>query len=353
MMKNKIDHFAGCLLGGALGDALGAPVETYTYEQIIEEYGQDGILDLQCGIHGLAEITDDTQLTLFTAEGLLRAKCRRDKKGIKKDLRETTIVVFRAYLRWLYTQGLSTTHWNGRDYDGWLVGLKPLYASKEAGTTCITTLGTGIMGRLSKPINNSKTCGSVIRIAPVGLFEAKEDVFELGSRIGAITHGNPSSYYSAGAMALLINNIIQGMSIMDGVLDVISELKRHNETWECIQKLEMAIDLYKTKSPSAQALSKLGSGREATETLALGVYSALCYPEDIIKALRLAVNHDGDSDSTGSVTGQIVGAYLGKKSIPLDWLEKLQLANEIEKMAEDLYTRHCEDDEWGVKYPSW
>ena len=207
-MKRNIDHFSGCLLGGALGDALGSPIEFYTYEQITREFGDDGILELQCKNDGCAEITDDTQLTLFTAEGLLRAKCRSEKKGLKRDLRETTIVVFRAYLRWLYTQGLYTTNWKAEDYDGWLVGAKSLYIGKQASTTSITTLGKGIMGRLSKPINDSKNCGGVIRVSPVGLFECKEDAFELGSRIGAITHGHPSAHYSAGAMALLISNIV-------------------------------------------------------------------------------------------------------------------------------------------------
>lgn len=352
-MKRNTDHFSGCLLGGALGDALGSPVELYTYEQIMNDFGEKGILELQCSGNERAQITDDTQLTLFTAEGLLRAKCRSEKKGLERNLRETTIVVFRAYLRWLYTQGLYTTNWKAEDYDGWLVGVKPLYVGKQASTISITTLGKGVMGRLSKPINNSKNSGGVIRVSPVGLFERRKDAFELGTRIGAITHGHPSSYYSAGAMALLIGNIVEGMSIVDGVLDVIGELKRHDKTKECIDGLEHAISLYKTQPGSREALAQLGTGREATQALAMGVYCALSFPDDIVKALRLAVNHEGDSGSVGSVTGNIVGAYLGKKAIPQEWLQNLQLAKEIEIMAEDIYTRHREEKEWALRYPSW
>ncbi len=353
-MKNNTNHFAGCLLGGALGDALGAPVETLTYKEITREYGHDGVVDLQCNIHGLAEITNNTQLTLFTAEGLLRDKCRRDKKGIPKDLRETTNVIYRAYLRWLYTQGLSTSNWSGSDYDGWLVGVKALYVNKEMTTTCITTLGKGVKGRLSKPINNSSTCGTVIRVSPVGLFaDTREEAFELGSRVGAITHGHPLAYYSSGALALLVHNIIEGMTIIEATLDVINELKKHENTEEIIEKLELAIDLYKTKRPYMRALKNLGSGREAIETLGVAVYCSLTHPDDIIKALVLAVNHGGDSQSTGSVTGNIVGAYLGKNEIPTEWLSKLQLAKEIECMSEDLYTRHCHEEDWGSRYPSW
>lgn len=352
-MKRNKNHFSACLLGGALGDALGSPIEFDTYEEIIKEYGQDGILDLQCNIHGQAEITDDTQLTLFTAEGLLRAKTRSEKRGEPRDLRETAMVVFRAYLRWLYTQGLSTTRWRAEDYDGWLVGVKGLYSGRQASTTTITTLGKGVRGRLSKPINNSKNSGGVIRVSPVGLFESRADSFELGMRVCAITHGHPSAYYSAGVMALLINNITYGMSIMDGILDALKELKRHEGAQECACKLEEAIQLYEIQPQSKEALIKLGTGRQASEALAMGVYCALSYPEDIIKALRLAVNHGGDSGSTGSITGNIVGAYIGKKEIPNEWIEKLMLAKEIEIISEDLYTKYSQEKDWEVKYPSW
>lgn len=355
-MKKNINHFSGCLLGGALGDALGAPVQMLTYRQITDEYGPDGIDDLQCGIHGLAEVTNDTQLTLFTAEGLLRAECRREKRGEDKDLRTTTNVVFRAYLRWLYTQGLSTSNWSHSDYDGWLVKLRPLHAHrvKVIETTTITSLGKGIKGRLSKPINNSTTCGAVIRIAPVGLLaETREEAFELGVRVGAITHGSQIAYCTAGAMALLIHNIIEGMSIMDATLDIISELNKYENTEKAVEKLELAIDLYDKKYPSMQALNRLGRGREAVEALAIGVYCALNYPNDILQAIKLAVNHNGDSDSTGSITGNIVGAYLGKDAIPEGWLSRLELAKEIEDIAADLHTQHCDDENWKVRYPSW
>lgn len=353
-MKNNINHYAGCLLGGALGDALGAPVETLTYKEITREYGQDGIEDLQCNIHGLAEITKDTQLTLFTAEGLLRAKCRQDKKGIGKDLNETTTVVFRAYLRWLYTQGLSTSNWAGSDYDGWLVGIKAFYETKANKTNCITTLGKGIKGTTAKPINDSDSCRTVIRVAPVGLYaDTAKEAFELGVGVGAITHGNPGAYYASGAMALLIYHLIEGMDIMAASLAVIDELKKQDDTQELIQKLELAIQLHQTKIPYLRAFKELGHGKKAIETLAIGIYCALTHPNDIVAALKFAVNHSGDSGSIGSVTGNIVGAYLGKESIPTQWLSRLQLAKEIEEMAIDLHTRHCHQEDWSKKYPSW
>ncbi len=100
-MKKDKDHFRGCLLGGAIGDALGWPVEFLSLSEIKKKYGEEGITGLVAGINGKAEITDDTQMTLFTAEGLLRAESRGRGKGIC----HPSSVVYYAYLRWLHTQG--------------------------------------------------------------------------------------------------------------------------------------------------------------------------------------------------------------------------------------------------------
>jgi ADP-ribosylglycohydrolase len=95
MEKRSKEYFRGCLLGGAIGDALGWPVEFLKLNEIKKKYGEDGITDLVAGINGKAEITDDTQMTLFTAEGLLRAENRGRKKGIC----HIPSVVYYAYLR--------------------------------------------------------------------------------------------------------------------------------------------------------------------------------------------------------------------------------------------------------------
>ena len=89
----------GCLLGGAVGDALGAPVEFKTYAQIIAQFGVGGIRDFAPAYHWIGAITDDTQMTLFTAEGLLRACVRYNQRGIC----HTPTVVHHAYLRWPIT----------------------------------------------------------------------------------------------------------------------------------------------------------------------------------------------------------------------------------------------------------
>lgn len=106
-MKRKNEYFQGCLIGGAIGDALGCPVEFMKYEEIVRRYDPGGIQDLEISASGKAEITEDTQMTLFTAEGILRAQTRGHLKGICHE----PSVVFFAYQRWLLTQGYGITMW--------------------------------------------------------------------------------------------------------------------------------------------------------------------------------------------------------------------------------------------------
>ena len=100
--RRDYEHFAGCLLGGAVGDALGASVEFLSMQQIIKQYGELGITDFDECYGRKGAITDDTQMTLFTAEGILRAECRVVYRGIGPAFRP---VVYHAYQRWLHTQG--------------------------------------------------------------------------------------------------------------------------------------------------------------------------------------------------------------------------------------------------------
>jgi ADP-ribosylglycohydrolase len=203
-MKRDQDHFRGCLLGGAVGDALGAPVEFLRYNQIIRKYGQEGIHDLETNSEGLALFTDDTQMTLFTAEGILRAYTRGNVKGICRP----PAVVYNAYKRWLVTQGYPKV--SEFAYDGWLLGVSELHASRGPGSTCLSALLSRKAGTIETPINNSKGCGGVMRVAPAGLAFTGDKVFSMGAEFAALTHGHPSGYLSAGTLAQIIFNLIDG-----------------------------------------------------------------------------------------------------------------------------------------------
>lgn len=349
MMKRKQEFFRGCLVGGAIGDALGWPVEFIQYEDILKKYGRDGVVDLVIPEGGRAEITDDTQMTLFTAEGILRAETRDREKGICDPSSE----VYLSYLRWLTTQGYDKKDEFDWIYDGWLLGIRQLYNRRAPGNSCLFALLSGKFGTIDEPINDSKGCGGVMRVAPAGLFYPMEEAFNMGAEFAALTHGNPSGYLSAGALAYMIACIISGEDIEDAVLSTISELSRHDGHEECSEALKSAVNLCHSSIKPIDAITRIGEGWVGEEALAIAVYCALKYRDDFKMAVISAVNHNGDSDSTGAITGNILGAYLGINSIPKSWIEKVELVDEIIQVADDLLSGYQEGRVWWDKYPGY
>jgi ADP-ribosyl-[dinitrogen reductase] hydrolase len=332
----------GCLLGGAVGDALGAPVEFSSLNQIRERFGPDGITDLAPAYGRIGAITDDTQMTLFTAEGLMRAHNRAVRKGIC----HMPAVVWRAYLRWLITQGVERVapvqpplRW-----DGWLVRVPGLHVRREPGETCLEVLSEEQPGSVEEPVNDSKGCGGVMRVAPAGILNAS-DPFDDGCRIAALTHGHPAGYLAAGFLASLVADLMRAVPLPAAIEQGVDKLRRRVDTLpegdvqrkgrECLTIVEFALRLAAESRPPAQQIPRLGEGWVAEEALAIAVYCALSAPT-FEEGVVIAVNHDGDSDSTGSITGNILGASLGEHAIPQRWLAQLELRSEIQEIADDL-----------------
>ena len=86
------------------------------------------------------------------------------------------------------------------------------------------------------------------------------------------------------------------------------------------------------------------------ETIAIAVYCACRHLDDFDAAVRAAVNHGGDSDSTGAVTGNLIGSIVGFNRIDTRWIKNLELADVILEMADDLVTsRYNGFSEWNVE----
>lgn len=354
IVRLSVKNYSGCLLGGAVGDALGAAVEFDSIETIRRKYGNSGIQNYVNVYGKKGAITDDTQMTIFTTEGLLRACCRQCHKGIPAPF---PAVTHNAYLRWLATQGAELPQ---RDFgiflDGWLFAIKELHHRRAPGNTCLSALQSGNMGTLKKPINNSKGCGGVMRAAPVGLFGAKAggfttqkrrltEIFKLGCETAAITHGHPSGYLPAGCLAAIIADIIAGESIEVAIKHTLPILKKYKGHEETLAAINMALALKKDKAmkPCPETIEKMGGGWVGEEALAIALYCVLVAGNDFEKGICLAVNHSGDSDSTGSIAGNILGAILGKNAIPTRWLDDLELKEVIEEVAGDfiyIFRRH-------------
>ena len=329
----------GCLLGGAVGDALGAPVEFLRRSEILSRFGPQGIRRYAPAYGRLGAITDDTQMALFTAEGLLRSWVRGYLKGISSHV----AMVGRSYLRWLSTQGVEVSV----DPDlctGWLITQRELHTRRAPGMTCVSALHNGTLGEPAT--NDSKGCGGVMRMAPAGLFvgslgDAPERAFGLGVELAALTHGHPTGQLAAGAFAVIIASLCTGGSMDEGLDAALGCLRDEPHGDETVAALRQARDLASGRGPSAEALQRLGDGWLAHEALAIAVYSALV-AADFSDGIALAVNHDGDSDSTGAMTGNLLGAQLGINAIPAYWLDALELRDTITQLGEDL-----------AAFPSW
>jgi len=325
----------GSLLAGAAGDALGAPVEFMTLDEIRRQHGPSGVTGFlpAYGRPGGA-ITDDTQMTLFTAEGMIRALVRFSHRGIA----HIPSVVQRAYWRWLITQGEAWPEGRfappGHGKDGWLTEVDRLRARRSPGNTCLSALRSGRVGTMSEPINDSKGCGGVMRVAPIG-FTTVADPFRLATECAALTHGHPSGYLPAGVLGSVIASLLAGEPL-DAALDTATEtLRAYDSHEETLAKLTAARALAAGGRPTPEQLESLGGGWVGEEALAIAVCCALV-ADNVLDGLLLAVNHSGDTDSTGSITGNILGTIHGEEAIPAHLLHDLELRDVIARSADDL-----------------
>jgi len=334
-----IERFQGCLLGGAIGDALGYPVEFMRRTEIISRYGIAGITALKKN----APISDDTQMTLFTANAVLHTTHADDATAY-----------WGEYQRWLFTQiGYSADNKflpkRPDERQPFILDQRELFARRAPGNTCLSALMGGKMGTLSRRVNNSMGCGGVMRVAPCGLryWRDPQEAFYAGMTAAAVTHGHSTGFIAAGALAAIVALIVKEQAHDTGslrriILYVINEIPKwcpnginvDNHGTTAAMKKALVRSIYDdTKTVNTAAL---GEGWTAASALAIALFCAAGTgnPAD---AIRCAVNHDGDSDSTGAICGNIVGALYGVNGLPYGWVNNVELSGYIKKTADDLW----------------
>ena len=356
-----LNKFKGCLLGGAAGDALGYTIEFMREPDIFKAFGNEGIKRFRL-VQGKGRISDDTQMTLFTANGLLFGQTRGMMRGIGGVHRD---YIRMAYLDWLDTQTQIYPYEPDHFRVSWLANFEEFYHRRAPGTTCMSALRQGGVGTIEKPVNDSKGCGGVMRVAPIGLYLCGKEHFTwkeidmLGAEAAAITHGHELGYIPAAALVHIIYAIAYGKhtdlasAVTESVHAMQDLFPDAKEMPRFTSLMQQAIKLSQKNEDDLAAIHALGRGWVAEETLAIAVYCALKYADNFEKAIITSVNHGGDSDSTGAVTGNILGAYLGVDAIPDYYLKDLELRDIIEEIAEDLYN-DCKMEEYGDCYdPVW
>lgn len=321
----------GALLGGAVGDALGAGVGGLALDEIRAAHGPDGLTDLTPVNGRRGAVTAATQLTLFTVDGLIRAQVRRDTGAW-----HPPTDVHRAYLRWAATQRDWGPDERRKD-NGWLAREEWLYSRRNPSRDTLTGLADDSMGTLQAPKNPAaRDAGALVRSAPFGLLVGWEPqlVCQLAVECAAQTHGHPTAYLSAGAFAVIVHGLARGETLDGSVQRALAQLASRPGHQPVTDALKQALGAVRQGIPSPARVASLGEGHVAEDALAVAVYCALV-GEDIRHGLRLAVNHDGPSEVTGAVCGALLGALHGETALPPAWLCELEGRPTLLEIADD------------------
>lgn len=361
------DCIRGSLMAGAAGDALGYPVEFMSRNAILARYGDKGITEFKLDSDGNALVSDDTQMTLFTANGMLMGLTRGYMRGIGGDPKD---YVDGAYIDWYYTQTVNKKSERDDFHYTWLRDLPELAHRRAPGITCLNACESLLAHRDVE--NNSKGCGGIMRVAPMGLLDAsfKESggsgfyyktvyLAEAGAHIARVTHLHPLGYLPAALMTLLLSRIVPLTpdEVKESIIDIINDgldvmMNMYGNDYakykEYLRTLTLkAVNLAHSNISDIQAIMQLGEGWTAEEAWAISLYCVIRHIDNMKEAIIAAVNHDGDSDSTGSITGNIMGAIYGYEAIKRERLfcpygkkfeDTIELHNIILALADDLYT---------------
>jgi len=344
----KSQRIKGCVFGGAIGDALGWPVEFLSLSAIKRKYGEDGIRTLDKDKQDVAQFTDDTQMTLFTIDGILRYQT---EILYAPRPREYQVVQHEAYLRWLYTQQAPPASLTEEILNGWLYHEPSLHQRRAPGSSCLSALQEVWAPGEGEAVNDSKGCGALMRVAPVGLVYESEEAFQKGKISATLTHGHPSGYLSAAALAKIISELIKGESLTYALGVTMERLRKEDGHEEVLLYLKKAYELSTEEIEPKRAIEALGEGWVGEEALAIAIYCALKYENDPREALLAAVNHDGDSDSTGAICGNLIGTWKGFDALPAEWVDAVEGKPILDQVVLDLVQGPSKSEEWMLKYP--
>lgn len=377
-MISKQAAYRGCLLGLAVGDAMGYSADTKTWEQIQEDYGPHGLLGYDL-VNGYAEITSHTQLALFSCNGLLIGLTRGQVRG-----------TMAPYVRYV---GVAQREWaiGQRTYNQpsrthcWVYRLGELRRRHCTDTRMVEILNRNQLGSLEEPTNKHDTPASIAAAVAAGMFTAplrisKEEVEQVGAeqaalchqqeldRLGAecvaLTHGHPLAFLPGAVIAHLISRCLrdQDTPLVDLVREALKALndqfgREYRQVQDVIHVVNRAIDMAESRSCGAVAAMEQLRCDTGAEVLAGAVYASLLCEDDFDHAMIVAVNHSGRSAAVACIAGAILGARLGEKELPAFYMEGLEIAPVLREMADDMM-QGCPmvrgnklfDGDWDQKY---
>lgn len=347
-INKYMDKFEGAFIGSAIGDAFGYPLMGLSFEDICDTFEKKGAMELAVSRKTrTALLTEATQMSLFTADGILWAH----NENASYENSAVASYVFYSYQFWLFLQTKTIA---GPEYE-WLFdknknpnitsllkakGLGKPRRLNDVNIDALLEARNDNFGTLSRKVNENKDAGAVKRMVAAGLFYGKnpEMAFRMGCDIGAVTHSHPDGYLPCGVYAAIVAELMTDKSVDDAVNNAMALLAAYPSNENTYNLLQTAIDLAANEDIDPQeGIVELGDGFSGPSCLAIAVYSAILHQTNFRFAIELAANHDGDSAACGAITGGILGVWYGCKRLPKQWVKKIQYRSLMETVSDVLF----------------
>jgi len=316
-------RYEGAIVGLAVGDAFGFPCEFRSREAIVAAFPPDGpkeLVSLQDPrwpprpmilgkAHPPGTYSDDTQMSLAVAEGLLDAKA--DTIDAIVDAMSTRFV-----------------EWSQSDDN-----------DRAPGNTCMTgcvNLARGVPWR-EAGVPDSKGAGAPMRVVPVGLWhrDDREAMLALARATSLPTHGHPAAVTSSAAVALMVALALEDAT--PGEMAVAVRDECGGQTPDFDEAMDRFYALRDAEPAEALAATGIGEAWIAEEAVAASLYCLRRHPDDFRAAVRTASVTDGDSDTIATIVGGVAGARLGVDAIPDAWRKEVENADGLVKLARRLF----------------
>ena len=360
MGKNR-NIYRGCLLGLAVGDAMGYTVDKKTLREICEDYGPNGLLGYDL-VNGYADVTSYTQIAAFAANGLLFGITRGQLRGRMAPLVRYIEVAVREWSR-------SQHYCEPKQNYCWLSTVPELKRRHCMDTWMLSLLSREKLGTMEEPTNRSDNPAAITEAIPVAMLMqdlnlTAEERNRLSAEAVALTHGEPEAFLSAAALTHALGLVLEGekmtpKELVDDTLNAVGlqfgrEYPQVSKLWELSQ---LALTLAKSEKISSMEAMESLQCRTSAEVLAGALYAIATCHGDFDTAMITAVNHSGRSAAVGAITGAVMGAMLGEEALPEFYLECLEPTETLRELADDLY-QGCPmemggklfDGDWDYKY---
>ena len=354
-MADKLSGCQGCLLGLAVGDAMGCAVDRKTLEEIYADYGPNGLLGYDLA-NGCADVSSYTQIAAFVGNGLLL--------GVSRGKTDPIPYIDLSLREWARNQQF---HRDPEKSYCWVAKPKSLRLHNNRDARMLDALRAENLGTPDAPINRHTGSGALPGAIAVGLFYdprrmTPEQLSSLAVRTVALTHGSPETFLAGAVLARCIADRLQSPEkpLQDVFRDGLAAVQAQYS-----QSYTLSMDLLTARLQQAMALAqdpeadpRIGMERldcmSAPACLAGAMYACLTCHGDFDTALITAVNHSGLSAAVGALTGAIMGAGLGAEALPEFYLESLAPVQALSELAADLaqgsLTSGLFDDDWDHKY---